>query len=290
MSNSVNEILIIGLGLIGASIAKASKEKGIIVHGYDIKKSVIKTAIEDNVIDQSIDSIEGLNNKSLIDKIDLVIISVSPKATQEIINQIPNLLNTKITITDTSSVKGHLKISSISNFILSHPIAGSDKSGIASLDQNLFENKKTIICNPNNVEDIHLKKLTDFWKYAMQMRVSEMSVKEHDLLFAMTSHLPHLISYALIDSIRLSSKDIKDNAGGGLKEFIRLSGSNAEMWRDIFELNDKNIIKSLAGFQLSINNLLELIAKTKEIPDVFSHSDLLEKELDEIKKYKEDNL
>ena len=106
MSNSVNEILIIGLGLIGASIAKASKEKGIIVHGYDIKKSVIKTAIEDNVIDQSIDSIEGLNNKSLIDKIDLVIISVSPKATQEIINQIPNLLNTEITITDTSSVKG----------------------------------------------------------------------------------------------------------------------------------------------------------------------------------------
>ena len=62
------------------------------------------------------------------------------------------------------------------------------------------------------------------------------------------------------------------------------------MWRDIFELNDKNIIKSLAGFQLSINNLLELIAKTKEIPNVFSHSDLLEKELDEIKKYKEDNL
>ena len=290
MSNSVNEILIIGLGLIGASIAKASKEKGIIVHGYDIKKSVIKTAIEDNVIDQSIDSIEGLNNKSLIDKIDLVIISVSPKATQEIINQIPNLLNTEITITDTSSVKGHLKISSISNFILSHPIAGSDKSGIASLDQSLFENKKTIICNPNNVEDVHLKKLTDFWKYAMQMRVSEMSVKEHDLLFAMTSHLPHLISYALIDSIRLSSKDIKDNAGGGLKEFIRLRGSNAEMWRDIFELNDKNIIKSLAGFQLSINNLLELIAKTKEIPDVFSHSELLEKELDEIKKYKEDNL
>ena len=162
MSNSVNEILIIGLGLIGASIAKASKEKGIIVHGYDIKKSVIKTAIEDNVIDQSIDSIEGLNNKSLIDKIDLVIISVSPKATQEIINQIPNLLNTKITITDTSSVKGHLKISSISNFILSHPIAGSDKSGIASLDQTLFENKKTIICNPNNVKDVHLKKLTDF--------------------------------------------------------------------------------------------------------------------------------
>ena len=289
MSDSVKQILIIGLGLIGSSIAKASKNKGIIVHGFDINESSLSTALEDNIIDSSFDSIESINHKDLVDKIDLIVISVSPKNTQNILNQIKNLWNTNITITETASVKNHLNISSASNIILSHPIAGSHKSGISSIDENLFQNKKTIVCNPNNVNDIHINKLNNFWKHAMQMRVSEMSVKEHDLLFAMTSHLPHLISYALIDSIRLSSKDVEDNAGGGLKEFIRLSGSNAEMWRDIFELNDKNIIKSLASFQLSINNLLELIAKTKEIPDVFSHSELLEKELDEIKKYKEDN-
>ena len=290
MSDSVKQILIIGLGLIGSSIAKASKNKGIIVHGFDINESTLSTALEDNIIDSSFDSIESINHKDLVDKIDLIVISVSPKNTQNILNEIKNLWNTNITITETASVKNHLNISSASNIILSHPIAGSHKSGISSIDENLFQNKKTIVCNPNNVNDIHINKLNNFWKHAMQMRVSEMSVKEHDLLFAMTSHLPHLISYALIDSIRLSSKDVEDNAGGGLKEFIRLSGSNAEMWRDIFELNDKNIIKSLASFQLSINNLLELIAKTKEIPEVFSHSELLEKELDEIKKYKEDNL
>jgi prephenate dehydrogenase len=290
VSDSVKQILIIGLGLIGSSIAKASKNKGIIVHGFDINESSLSTALEDNIIDSSFDSIESINHKVLVDKIDLIVISVSPKNTQNILNQIKNLWNTNITITETASVKNHLSISSASNIILSHPIAGSHKSGISSIDENLFQNKKTIVCNPNNVNDIHINKLNNFWKHAMQMRVSEMSVKEHDLLFAMTSHLPHLISYALIDSIRLSSKDVEDNAGGGLKEFIRLSGSNAEMWRDIFELNDKNIIKSLASFQLSINNLLELIAKTKEIPEVFSHSELLEKELDEIKKYKEDNL
>ena len=290
MSDSVKQILIIGLGLIGSSIAKASKNKGIIVHGFDINESSLSTALEDNIIDSSFDSIESINHKDLVDKIDLIVISVSPKNTQNILNQIKNLWNTNITITETASVKNHLNISSASNIILSHPIAGSHKSGISSIDENLFQNKKTIVCNPNNVNDIHVNKLNNFWKHAMQMRVSEMSVKEHDLLFAMTSHLPHLISYALIDSIRLSSKDVEDNAGGGLKEFIRLSGSNAEMWRDIFELNDKNIIKSLASFQLSINNLLELIAKTKEIPEVFSHSELLEKELNEIKKYKEDNL
>ena len=98
----------------------------------------------------------------------------------------------------------------------------------------------------------------------------------------------HLISYALIDSIRLSATNVDDNAGGGLKEFIRLSGSNPEMWSEIFELNGMNIIKSLAGMQLSINNLLELITKNKEIPSMFSHSEMLKNELEEIKNYKED--
>ena len=116
-----------------------------------------------------------------------------------------------------------------------------------------------------------------------------MSVKDHDLVFAMTSHLPHLLSYALIDSIRLSQTNVEDNAGGGLKEFLRLSASNPEMWSDIFTLNRVDLIKALAGVQVSINNLLELITETKELPDVFNHLEILKKELDEIKNYKEEN-
>ena len=115
-----------------------------------------------------------------------------------------------------------------------------------------------------------------------------MTVREHDLVFAMTSHLPHLISYALIDSIRLSNNDVGDNAGGGLKEFLRLSGSNPEMWSDIFTINRVDLIKALAGMQVSLNNLLELISETKQIPDVFTHLEFLKNELDEIKSFKED--
>ena len=123
---------------------------------------------------------------------------------------------------------------------------------------------------------------------ALQMRTSLMTVSEHDLVFAMTSHLPHLISYALIDSIRLSNTDVGDNAGGGLKEFLRLSGSNPEMWSDSFTLNRVDLIKALAGMQVSLNNLLELISETKQIPDIFSHLEFLKNELDEIKSFKED--
>ena len=150
-------------------------------------------------------------------------------------------------------------------------------------------NKKNVVCDPFNADKDHLERVEIFWKDALQMRVSHMTVSEHDLIFAMTSHLPHLISYALIDSIRLSSSQVGDNAGGGLKEFLRLSGSNPQMWRDIFILNRVDLIKALAGMQVSLNNLLELITESKEIPDIFSHLEILKEELEEIKSFKEDN-
>jgi len=288
LNNPVKEILVIGLGLIGSSIAIASRAKGIVVHGFDINESSVNKAIENNIIDKSFSSIEEINNKDLIGKVDLIIVSVSPKNTQDVINNLDILWNSEITITDTSSVKNHLSFYESSNIILSHPIAGSDRSGVEAGTEGLFIGKKNVICNPFDADQFHVDRLKDFWTHALQMTVSEMSVKEHDILFAVTSHLPHLISYALIDSIRLSATDVDDNAGAGLKEFIRLSGSNPKMWSEIFELNGMNIIKSLAGMQISINNLLELITKNKEIPSMFSHSEMLKNELEEIKNYKED--
>ena len=170
-------MLIVGLGQIGSSIAKASKNKGIIVHGFAINESSLSTALEDNIIDSSFDSMESINHKDLEDKIDLIVISVSPKNTQNILNQIKNLWNTNITITETASVKNHLSIFSASNIILSHPIAGSHKSGISSIDENLFQNKKTIVCNPNNVNDIYNNKflIIDF---SNKMKKTDSQIKD----------------------------------------------------------------------------------------------------------------
>ena len=288
MKNNIESILIIGLGMIGASLALASKSKGIKVFGYDSNDSTVELAKKENFIDDSFNSLEEINNKNLSDKIDLVVVCVPPKQTQEIFNNIRELWNTSITITDTSSVKNHLKVNDVDNIILSHPIAGSDRSGLSAADSELYIDKKNVICDPFNAKSSHLNRLVDFWEGAMQMRTSVMTVNDHDLIFAMTSHLPHLVSYALIDSIRLSSTDVEDNAGGGLKEFLRLSGSNSEMWSEIFTLNRVDLIKALAGLQISINNLLELITETKEIPDVFNHLEILNDELNEIKSFKEE--
>ena len=288
MNLNVEKILIIGLGMIGGSIAMASKSKGIKVVGFDAEIDYLKNAVNKEIIDESINSLEEINSKEYIKDIDLVVLAVPPKQTLEVLNNIKEIWNTDTTITDTSSVKNHIKLENVSNIILSHPIAGSDQSGLSAADANLFNDKKNVLCNPFDCPEEHLNKVENFWKNALQMRTSLMSVSEHDLVFAMTSHLPHLISYALIDSIRLSNNDVGDNAGGGLKEFLRLSGSNPEMWRDIFMLNRVDLIKALAGMQVSLNNLLELITESKQLPDIFSHLEILKKELDEIKSFKED--
>ena len=288
MSN-VNSILIIGLGMIGSSIALSSKSKGLKVSGFDLDASINDIALKDNIIDNSAESLEEINSLEYIKDIDLVVIAVPPKHTLDVILNLDQIWNTKTTITDTSSVKNHIKLDDkVSNTVLSHPIAGSDKSGLNAADKNLFTNRKSVICNPFEADKDHIDRVETFWRDALQMRTSIMSVSEHDLIFAMTSHLPHLISYALIDSIRLSPTQVGDNAGGGLKEFLRLSGSNSEMWRDVFILNRVDLIKALAGMQVSLNNLLELITESKEIPDVFSHLEMLKDELDEIKSFKED--
>ena len=289
MNSNVNNILIIGLGMIGSSIALSSKAKGIKIYGFDQDKSIAEEAIKKCVIDEVVESFDDRDLNEFSNEVDLIIIAVPPKQTLDVINSLEMFWNTDITITDTSSVKNHIKVQNVANIVLSHPIAGSDKSGLDAADKNLFTNKKNIICDPFQAGKEHLERVEIFWKDALQMRVSYMSVSEHDLIFAMTSHLPHLISYALIDSIRLSSSKVSDNAGGGLKEFLRLSGSNPQMWRDIFILNRVDIIKALAGMQVSLNNLLELITESKEIPDIFSHLELLKEELEEIKSFKEEN-
>jgi prephenate dehydrogenase len=275
--------------MIGSSIALSSKSKGLKVSGFDLDASINDIALKDNIIDNSAESLEEINSQEYIKDIDLVVIAVPPKQTLDVILNLDQIWNTKTTITDTSSVKNHIKLDGkVSNIVLSHPIAGSDKSGLNAADKNLFTNRKNVICNPFDADKDHIDRVETFWRDALQMRTSVMSVSEHDLIFAMTSHLPHLISYALIDSIRLSPTQVGDNAGGGLKEFLRLSGSNSEMWRDVFILNRVDLIKALAGMQVSLNNLLELITESKEIPDVFSHLEMLKDELDEIKSFKED--
>ena len=140
MSLNVDNILIIGLGMIGSSIALASKSKGINVTGFDLDDETLKKAINEKIIDSKIESIEKINQKDT----DLVILAVPPNKTLELLKSLDYLWNTTTSITDTASVKNHIKLKDVNNIVLSHPIAGSDKSGIDALDNNLFIEKNFI--------------------------------------------------------------------------------------------------------------------------------------------------
>ena len=163
MNFNVENILVVGLGMIGSSIAVSAKSKGIKVNGIDLNENVVKKAIEENIIDAGIKSLEEINTND----IDLIILAVPPKKTLELFEKLNYLWNTSVTITDTSSVKNHINLKDVNNIVLSHPIAGSDKSGIDALDKNLFTEKKNILCNPFEANEDHLKKVENFWVNAL---------------------------------------------------------------------------------------------------------------------------
>ena len=115
MSSNVNSILIIGLGMIGSSIALASKSKGITVYGFDIDNVVVNDAIKKDIIDRDAGTIEEISSQEFAKNIDLIILAVPPKQTLDVLNELDGLWNTSITITDTSSVKNHIKIDQVLN-------------------------------------------------------------------------------------------------------------------------------------------------------------------------------
>ena len=158
MSNHVETILIIGIGMIGASIGLAAKQKGLKVYGYDLCESNIKVALDEKIIHEGLESLDQISEELISNDIDLIIISVPPKQTLDVLNILCDVWNTEITITETCSVKNHIQLDNVSNIILSHPIAGSDKSGPSAADANLFLNGAQLA---NNIVQVsHLNRIS----------------------------------------------------------------------------------------------------------------------------------
>ena len=260
------KLLIIGCGLIGSSILKGSINKKISNKIFVFEKSK-----------KNISKIRKINSKIIILKklderisdIDLVIISTPMSEYQKIIPNLNKFLSEKSIITDVGSTKENIlnlknkKLNKSLTWILSHPISGSEVSGPEFGNRNLFLNKWCILVKDKN--KIKLKKISRFWK-RLGSKVIIMDPKNHDKIFALTSHLPHLIAYNLIktaqDFQKKQKKSIIKFSAGGLRDFSRIAASNEIMWRDIFFNNKKNMIdainefiKNLNSFKKNIKNL-----------------------------------
>ena len=277
------KVCIIGCGLIGSSIARAIKKHGLSkkIVSSNRSSSINKKVIELKIVDEA-----SSDTKAICKDSDLIIISTPLSSYEEVILKIKNSLKSGSILTDVGSVKEHI-ISLIEknvpenvSWISSHPIAGTEESGPEAGFSKLFQNKWCILTPSKKSKDKDIKLLETFWE-KIGSKVDTMSAKQHDYILSITSHIPHLIAYNIVNTtLNVQNKkesDIVKYSAGGLRDFTRIAASNPIMWRDVFIQNKKNtsemidkFIENLEDLKKAIENedgkkLEQIFTKTKKI-------------------------
>jgi prephenate dehydrogenase len=277
-----NRITIIGLGLIGGSLALAIKEEKLSkeVIGVSRRKSTINQAIKNKIVDfATLDLEDGLKDS------DLVIIATPVFKIVDIVKSIEPFLKKDAILTDVGSTKKYIvkhiekyKLKRI-HFIGSHPIAGSERSGIKSADKDLFKGAYCILTETKHTNPKALHKVKKFWA-ALGMKIIIKSPEKHDKLLSKISHLPHAVAVSLVNSIGIKEITL---AAGGFKDTTRIASGEPELWKDIFLTNRKNLVKDMEIFRkelfkievaLKSNNsgeLVRLLSRAKSIRDSLNH-------------------
>lgn len=261
----IPKVAIIGLGLIGCSWVKALKLAGCTgsISGFDRNLDSMQQALQVGLIDDY-----SLEISDVVANADLVILSVPILAVGTVLEQIKTSISEKTILTDVGSVKGCVSkdVSSVlgedfDRFVLGHPIAGSERSGVAAADENLFKHHKIILTPEQRTCERALDLVSDAWQVTGAV-VKLMSVQHHDEVLAATSHLPHLLAYSLVDTLANNheNKDIFNYAAGGFRDFTRIASSSPIMWRDIFVGNKDEVLKALDLFSADLQQLREVVA------------------------------
>ena len=262
---SIPKVAVLGLGLIGCSWVKALKAANCVGHvsGYDRNVDSMEYALQAQLIDDY-----SLNISDVVKDADLIIISVPILAVVDVLQQIKNTISISAVLTDVGSVKGNIAKAvtdvlgaDFDRFVLGHPIAGSERSGVSAADANLFKNHKIILTPEKRTSAKALDLVSDAWEITGG-KVELMTVQHHDEVLAATSHLPHLLAYSLVDTLANDEEnnDIFNYAAGGFRDFTRIASSSPIMWRDIFVGNKDEVLKALDLFTADLQKLREVVA------------------------------
>lgn len=249
---SFGNVLIIGLGMIGGSFAKALKEKGLAtLYGADRREGELALGVSSGVIDYPAEL-----NADFIPQMDVIILATPVRAMESVLSTIKPFLQEKTLLTDVGSTKGSVVAAAKkvfgevpSNFIPGHPIAGAEKSGVLAANAHLFEKHMAIVTPLSHSSPALLDRLHRLWG-AVGAEVVSMDVEHHDHVLASSSHLPHLLAYTLVDALANSerSQDIFKFAAGGFRDFTRIASSDPVMWRDVFMANKEATLATLDQF------------------------------------------
>ena len=277
------KVCIIGCGLIGSSLARAMKKNNL---AEKIISSNRSDAVNQKVIELKIVDDSSPDTKKMVEGSDLIVIATPLSSYEDVILKIKDSLKKGAILTDVGSVKESImnlvekSVPEDISWIPSHPIAGTEESGPESGFTELFQNRWCILTPNKKAKEKDINLLKVFWE-KIGSKVDVMEARQHDYILSITSHIPHLIAYNLVNT-SLSIQDEKESSivkysAGGLRDFTRIAASNPIMWRDVFIQNKKNnskiidkFIENLEDLKNAINNedgkkLEKIFIKTKKI-------------------------
>lgn len=255
---------IVGLGLIGGSLALALREAEFVreVWAWDAQSEALETGQARGVIDRAAFSLE-----ELMGTVDIAILAAPVVACGELLPMMMRHRGESTVVTDVASVKGvlcesleHQDAKNAPFFVPGHPIAGSERSGVSAARGDLFRQHRVILTPLELTQDRAIAAVRCMWE-AAGAEVSIMDVAEHDAVLAATSHLPHMLAYALVDALTHAShrEDIFRFAAGGFRDFTRIASSDPVMWRDVALTNGSAILQALDAFEAHLLRLREAI-------------------------------
>jgi 3-phosphoshikimate 1-carboxyvinyltransferase len=260
----IGRLSVIGLGLIGGSLALAAREKGLAkeVVAFDQNPGELEVGLAKGLIDKACTSL-----KEAVEEADILVIAVPVRSVLSVLQSIAPFLDEKTILTDVGSVKGSFVEAAEqvfgkdrTNIVPGHPIAGSEESGAGAANAELFTGYKVIL-TPLNYSNIDaIKIIAQLWA-GCDATVLTMGVSHHDDVLAATSHLPHLIAFSLVDTLagEEDNREIFQYAAGGFRDFTRIAASDPVMWRDIFLVNRDATLVVLDRFMNDLGRLREAI-------------------------------
>jgi prephenate dehydrogenase len=261
----IKQLTIIGVGLIGGSLARAAKEKNLVEHvvGVGRDEPHLKKALELGVIDAyELDVAAGVREA------EVVVVAVPLGAMTSIFTAMKDYLPSDAVLTDVGSSKrsviadarkvfGELP----AGFVPGHPIAGTEKSGVEASFSELYEERNVILTPTENSAQWAVDKLHFLWE-GVGAEVFDMGPEHHDEVLAATSHLPHVLAFALVDTLGQmhESKEIFKYAAGGFRDFTRIASSDPDVWRDICVANGDALLDALERYKTELDSLAQAIS------------------------------
>ncbi len=274
-----NKVVVFGVGLIGGSFSLALKAAGEVgeVVGFGRSPGSLKQALALGVIDRA-----GINPAHELGDADLVLLATPVGQMGDIMARIVPYLGPETVVTDGGSTKGNVVAAAyqafgarISQFVPAHPIAGAENSGPAAARADLYRERKVILTPLPENPILNVAKVRSAWEWC-GARIYELTPGEHDQVFAAVSHLPHLLSYALVHD--LARRDNREQfftfAASGFRDFTRIAASHPEMWRDICLANQSALLEELDRYRQQLDEIREALAQGDgpRLEAIFAHA------------------